>query len=395
MLAEKVAQKLPYADGDFFSFESFLTDEERGRLEHVREFLDREVRPIAADCWNREEFPVDLIPKLAAMDLISPVRRQGYSHLYAGILHAELTRADASIAGFIGVHDKLFTNTIELLASEQQKADWLPDIYAMRKIGAFGMTEPLGGSDVAGGTRTTAEKRGNRWILNGEKKWIGNSTFSDWVLIFARDIADDQVKAFLVDTALEGFTVKKIENKISLRTIQNGHITLDNLEIDDYYKLEGANSFKDLNEVLRPNRLCVAWQSVGIQRAALDLARQYADDRIQFGKKIASYQLIQEQLVSMLGNTVASAGMTMRLTQLAQAGEMKNEHAALAKGFTTKRMRETVATARSILGGNGILTEHGAAKLFGDAEALYTFEGTYEMNALLVGRAITGVSAIV
>lgn len=395
MLAETVATKLPYADGDFFTYESFLTSEERERLDRVRDFLDREVRPIAVDCWNREAFPHDLIPKLAAMDLMSPVRRRGYSNLYAGILHAELTRADASIAGFLGVHDKLFTTTIELLASEQQKADWLPDIYALRKIGAFGMTEPLGGSDVAGGTRTTAEKRGNQWVLNGEKKWIGNSTFSDWVLIFARDIADNQVKAFLVDTSLEGYSVKKIENKISLRTIQNGHITLDNVVVDDYYKLEGANSFKDLNEVLRPNRLSVAWQSVGIQRAALDIARQYADERIQFGKPIASYQLIQEQLVTMLGNTVASAGMTLRLTQLTDAGEAKNEHAALAKGFTTKRMRETVAIARSVLGGNGILTEFGAAKLFGDAEALYTFEGTYEMNALLVGRAITGISAIV
>lgn len=395
MLTGDSAAELPYSDGDFFSFEALLTEEERKRLEDLRSFLDREVRPIAVDCWNRESFPHDLIPKLAELDLISPVRRQGYSNLYAGMLHAELTRADASIAGFLGVHDKLFTTTIEVLGSEKQKADWLPDIYSLRKIGAFGMTEPLGGSDVAGGTRTTAEKKGNQWILNGEKRWIGNSTFSDWVLIFARDVADDQVKAFLVDTSLDGFSVQKIENKISLRTIQNGHITLNNVVLDDYYKLEGANSFKDLNEVLRPNRLAVAWQTVGLQRAALDIARRYAADRHQFGKPIASYQLIQEQLVSMLANTVASTGMVVRLTQLADAGEAKNEHAALAKAFTTKRTRETVANARSILGGNGILTEYGAAKLFGDAESHYTFEGTYEMNTLLAGRAITGISAIV
>lgn len=386
---------LPYSDGDFYDFEDLLPENERERLLELRTFFQAEVRPIAVDCWNREEFPHHLVPRLAEMDLLSPVKRQGYSHLYAGMQHAEFSRADASIAGFVGVHDKLFTTTIEELASEEQKAEWLPDIYALRKIGAFGMTEPLGGSDVARGTRTTAERRGDSWVLNGEKKWIGNSTFSDWVLVFARDLADNQVKAFMVDTQTPGYSVEKTANKISLRTIQNGHITLEDVVVDESRRLAGANSFKDLNEVLRPNRLAVAWQAVGMQRAALDIARAYTAERLQFGKPIASYQLVQERLVTMLSNTVASTGMAVRLSQLADQGRMTDEHASLAKAFTTTRARETAGIARALLGGNGILTEYEAAKIFGDIESHYTFEGTYELNALIVGRAITGISAIV
>lgn len=140
---------LPYADGDFYSFEQLLTDGERERLQQIRDFLAKEVKPIAVDYWNRAEFPMDLIPKLAELDVMSPVRRQGYSNLFAGLVHAEFTRADTSIATFMGVHDGLFTGSIEALASEEQKAEWLPDIYSLKKIGAFGLTEPLGGSDVA------------------------------------------------------------------------------------------------------------------------------------------------------------------------------------------------------------------------------------------------------
>ena len=201
---------LPYADGDFYAFEQLLTDAERERLQVVRDFLAKEVKPIAVDHWNRAEFPMELIPKLAELDVVSPVRRQGYSNVFAGLMHAEFTRADTSVATFMGVHDGLFTGSIEVLASEEQKAAWLPEIYSMKKIGAFGLTEPLGGSDVAGGTRTTARREGGNWILNGAKRWIGNATFSDWVVIYARDVADNQVKAFLVDTQTEGYSAAKI-----------------------------------------------------------------------------------------------------------------------------------------------------------------------------------------
>ena len=386
---------LPYADGDFFAFEQLLSAKEQDRLAEVREFLAREVRPIAVDCWNRAEFPMELIPKLAEIDLVSPVRRQGYSNLFAGILHAEATRADTSIATFMGVHDGLFTGSIEALASQEQQDAWLPDIYSLKKIGAFGLTEPLGGSDVAGGTRTTARRDGGNWILNGAKRWIGNATFSDWVVIYARDVDDNQVKGFLVDTKTEGYSAVKIENKISLRTVQNADITLDNVVVPDFFKLANANSFRDTNKVLKVTRLAVAWQAVGQQLAAFDVARRYAVERTQFGRPIASFQLVQHQLVQILGNAVSSMGMMVRLSQLEDAGEAKDEQSALAKAFTTARMRESVALGRSILGGNGIVTDFEMAKVFADAEAIYSYEGTHEINTLVTGRAITGISAIV
>ncbi|GAA2132605.1 acyl-CoA dehydrogenase family protein [Arthrobacter humicola] len=386
---------LPYADGDFFAFEQLLSAKERDRLAEVREFLAREVKPIAVDCWNRAEFPMGLIPKLAEIDLVSPVKRQGYSNLFAGILHAEATRADTSIATFMGVHDGLFTGSIEALASQEQQDAWLPDIYSLKKIGAFGLTEPLGGSDVAGGTRTTARREGDRWILNGAKRWIGNATFSDWVVIYARDVDDNQVKGFLVDTKTEGYRATKIENKISLRTVQNADITLDNVVVPDFFKLANANSFRDTNKVLKVTRLAVAWQAVGQQLAAFDVARRYAVERTQFGRPIASFQLIQNQLVQILGNAVSSMGMMVRLSQLEDSGEAKDEQSALAKAFTTARMRESVALGRSILGGNGIVTDFEMAKVFADAEAIYSYEGTHEINTLVTGRAITGISAIV
>src|SRR6478672_3810549 len=387
--------ELPYADGDFFAFEQLLSGKEKDRLAEVREFLAREVKPIAVDCWNRGEFPLDLIPKLAELDLVSPVRRQGHSNLFAGIVHAEVTRADTSIATFMGVHDGLFAGSIEALASREQQEAWLPDIYSLRKIGAFGLTEPLGGSDVAGGTRTTARRDGDRWVLNGAKRWIGNATFSDWVVVYARDVADNQVKAFLVDTALAGYSATKIENKISLRTVQNADIVLQDVVVPDQFKLANANSFRDVNKVLKVTRLSVAWQAVGLQMAAFDVARRYAVERQQFGRPLASFQLIQDQLVRVLGNAVSSMGMMVRLSQLEDAGEAKDEQSALAKAFTTARMRESVAIGRSLLGGNGIVTDYEMAKVFSDAEAIYSYEGTHEINTLVTGRAITGISAIV
>ena len=388
-------ENLPYADGDFYGFEQLLTGKEQDRLAEIRTFLSREVKPIAVDCWNRGEFPMDLIPKLAEIDLVSPVRRQGYSNVFAGLVHAEATRADASIATFMGVHDGLFTGSIEALASREQQEAWLPDVYSLKKIGAFGLTEPLGGSDVAGGTRTTARRDGDNWILNGAKRWIGNATFSDWVVVFARDLADSQVKGFLVDTGLPGFKASKIENKISLRTVQNADITLENVVVPDFFKLANANSFRDTNKVLKVTRLSVAWQAVGQQLAAFDVARRYAVERMQFGRPLASFQLVQQQLVQILGNTVSSMGMMVRLAQLEDAGVAKDEQSALAKAFTTARMRESVALGRGILGGNGIVTDYEMAKIFADAEAIYSYEGTHEINTLVTGRAITGISAIV
>ena len=396
---------LPSAD--FYGFESLLSDAERAKLQDVRDFLAKEVAPFATDWWNRAEFPLEVLPKLAALNLSTPVQ-QGYSYLFSGMVIAELTRSDTSLATFFMVHHDLFVEALHEFGTEDQKARLLNDAMDLTITGAFALTEPQHGSDVAGGMGTTATRDGDTWILNGAKRWIGNGTFCDYMLLWARDTADGAVRGFILDATLPGVTRTAIENKIALRTVQNADIILDNVRVSEADRFAGINTFTDTKHLLRGSRILVGWQAVGQQLAAFDAARAYAVERHQFGRPLASFQLIQQQLVRMLGNTTASLGMMARVAQL-QEDEHRGLHegqqqeqrsgadmaqAALAKSYTSSLMRETVAMGRSIFGGNGIVTDYKMAKIFADAEAIYTYEGSFEINTLIVGRAVTGVSAI-
>lgn len=385
----------PYAEGDFYDFEALLDEKERDVLEKVRDWTEKSVLPIATDYWNRSEFPKHLIPEIADLGIISPIRHRGFSALLAGLLTAEIHRADASVGTFLSGHDGLFTGSIELLASEEQKEKWLPQFYSLEKNGVFAITEPSAGSDVAKAMSTTAEYKGSHWELNGVKRWIGNATFSDYVVVYARDVADDQVKGFLVDTSWDGYRAELMENRIALRAVQNAEIQLTKLQVPNEYKLEYANSFRDTNKVLKSARSVVGWQSVGLQMSAFDIARDYAVTRHQFDRPLASFQLIQEQLSTILGNLTSSTAMMAHLATLQEHGTNKNEHSALAKAHVTKLMRESVAIARSLMGGNGLISDYRMAKVFCDAEALYSYEGTYEINSLLTARSVTGISAFV
>jgi glutaryl-CoA dehydrogenase len=302
---------------------------------------------------------------------------------------------DSSIATFFGVHSGLAMGSIYLCGSEEQKQHWLPPMARFEKIGAFGLTEPEVGSGVSGGLTTTARQEGDSWVLNGQKKWIGNATFSDVTVIWARDVADNQVKGFLVEKGTPGFKPEKMKNKIALRVVQNALITLDDCRVSEANRLERANSFRDTAAVLRMTRAGVAWMAVGCARGAYELALKYAQERQQFGQPIGRFQLVQDLLVRMLGNITASQCLVMRLSQMQDAGMMSDEHASLAKAFCTVKMRETVGYARELLGGNGILLDENVGRFVADAEAIYSYEGTREMNTLIVGRAITGFSAFV
>src|SRR5207248_3946804 len=270
----------------------------------------------------------------------------------------------------------------------------------MEQIGAFGLTEPDVGSGAAGGLTTTARRTsgsvdGDTWILHGTKKWIGNATFADVTVIWARDVDDGNVKGFLVEKDTSGFTTEKMEHKIALRAVQNAIITLDGVRVPEAMRLQRASSFRDTASVLRMTRASVAWQAVGCGRGAYEHALRYATKRQQFGRPIGGFQLVQDQLVRMLGNVTASLCMVTRLSQLQDAGAMTDEQASLAKAFCTVKARETVGLARELLGGNGILLEHNVGRFVADAEAIYSYEGTREINVLVVGRAITGLSAFV
>jgi glutaryl-CoA dehydrogenase len=265
----------------------------------------------------------------------------------------------------------------------------------MEKIGAFALTEPHGGSDVAGGLTTTARRDGDEWVLDGTKRWIGNATFADLVVVWAADAETKQVLGFVVEKGTPGFTPTKIEDKIALRIVQNADIVLDGCRIPEANRLQNANSFKDTAKVLRVTRSGVAWESVGVMLAAYEIALAYAKEREQFGRPIGKFQLVQDLLVKMLGNATASLGMVVRLAQLQDAGVFRDEHSALAKAYCTVRMREVVGWARELLGGNGIVLNYNIGRFVADAEALYSYEGTREINTLVVGRAVTGLSAFV
>ncbi|HEY4604907.1 MAG TPA: acyl-CoA dehydrogenase family protein [Blastococcus sp.] len=384
---------------DFYDLEALLSDDDRALLHRVREFMDEQVEPVINEYWTRGKFPRELIPGLAELG-IAGAQYSGYgcpglSALTDGMLAMELSRGDPSMATFMGVHGGLAMGTVYLCGSEEQKQRWLPAMARMELIGAFGLTEPDAGSDVARGLRTTARRDGDTWVLDGQKKWIGNGSFADLVIIWARDVETERVLGFVVEHGTPGFSAVDLEDKIALRAVQNALITLDGVRVPEENRLQEAHSFRDTANVLRMTRASVAWSAVGCARGAYEHALSYAMDRNQFGRPIVHFQLVQDLLVRMLGNITASAAMCTRVSQLQDAGRMTDEHASLAKAFCTMRMRETVGWARELMGGNGILLENHVGRYVADAEAIYSYEGTREVNTLIVGRAVTGSSAIV
>ncbi|WP_418517158.1 acyl-CoA dehydrogenase family protein [Curtobacterium flaccumfaciens pv. flaccumfaciens] len=389
----------PLLESDFYGFQQQLTVEERASLGRLRQYLEREVAPIADEYWARAEFPMQVIAPLADLGMYGPgvplVRQFENSAVYRGWAALELGRVDASVATFIGVQSGLAMNSIAVAGSDEQQREWLPRMATGEIVGAFGLTEPYSGSDSAKGLRTTARREGDEWVLDGEKRWIGNATFADVVVIWAKDVADGQVKGFLVTTDTAGFTATKIEDKIALRGVQNADIVMQDVRVPESRRLQNATSFRSTAEVLRLTRTEVAWQAVGIAVGAYEAALAYARERIQFGKPIAAHQLVQDLLVKSLSNITASIALCTQASAMQDAGVGGDEHSAMAKAFATAKMRETVAWCREVQGGNGIVLDKGVARFFADAEAIYSYEGTREVNTLIVGRAITGQAAFV
>ena len=385
---------LPYPEADLMHTWQLLGESERERLEGIRAFFQNRVRPESLGYWNGEEFPHHLLPEMAAFGL-GGLQTDGSSDLFKGLVYVEAARADVSLSALVGIHNELIVGMIHEFGSEAQKEKWLPRLTNFTALGAFALTEPDHGSDVAGGLSTTATREGGEWVISGSKRWIGSGTIADFALVWARDTGDGQIKAFIVESDRPGFSATKIGNKIGLRIMQNADIELESVRIPEANRLPGATSFAKANELLMHSRAWVGWQAAGVQLGIFDIARDYALAREQFGRQIAKFQLVQLPLAEILGNAMASLSLMVGVARLQEKGQLEMVQAAMAKSTTTRLARESAAKGRALLGGNGVTSDHEMAKLFGDVEILYTYEGTYEINSLIVGRAVTGVSAFV
>jgi len=399
---KKVVQapkQLPPPNSDFYQLADVLTAEEKAIVKKVRAYMETKVQPIINKYWSDDAFPFELLPSFKELKL-GGLGFEGYgcaggSQKLFGFVAMEMARVDASFCTFFGVHSGLAMGSIYLDGSEEQKQKWLPPMARFEKIGCFGLTEPLVGSGASGGLLTTAKRDGETWVLNGQKRWIGNAPWCDVSIIWARDVADNQVKGFIVENKTPGFSVEKIEHKIALKVVPNGQITLKDVKVPEANRLQCGHSFRDTARVMRMTRYMVGWASTGVQMGAYEATLKYAQERLQFGKPIASFQMVQDLLAKMLANVTASQCLMVRLAQMDDEGKLEDHHASLAKAFCTAKSRETVAWGRELLGGNGIVADYNVGRFFADAEALYSYEGTYQMQNLIVGKAITGLGAFV
>lgn len=385
-----------YPDCDPYGVADRLSEAERAPILRLRMVLEDEISPLLAEYWEKGEFPYQIAPSLHGLNLMTPNEIDGEPRsLYHGFRIFELARTDASMATFYTAQAGLFRTTCRVGASPEQFAELDPKITSFETTGVFCLTEPDHGSDIAGGLATSAARDGDEWIINGSKRWIGGAFTADYLAVFARDTADGQVKAFLVDREAPGVTLEKIHGKTSLRMMQNADIHLADVRVPESQRLQNCNSFRDVAAMLRVMRSDVAWIATGIQAGAYEAALRYVRSREQFGRSLGSFQLVQEKLARMLGNVTASLSMVSDLAEKQDRGEYRDEDSALAKMWIALRMRETVALAREVVGGNGITLATDVARFHADAEAVYSYEGTHEINALVVGRSITGTSAFV
>lgn len=381
---------------DFYLIEELLTDEARAVRDRVRAFCDREVIPIINDYWQREEFPFELVPKIAELGIaggtIEGYGCAGLTVLATALVSLEWARADGSVGTFFGVHSGLAMGAIHRFGSEQQRERWLPEMARFKKIGAFALTEPEHGSDAVL-LETSARRDGDEFVLDGRKRWIGNGSIADVVVVWARG-EDGHVGGYLVDSGTPGFRAETMTGKASLRAVWQADIELDGARVPVENRLPGCNTFRDLAEELTRARYNVAWRALGIGLASYEAALAYAKEREQFGRPIASFQLVQEKLSKMLGELTSMQLLCLRVTQLAETDRLTAGTASLAKMHTAQKAREIVAHARDIMGGNGLLLENHVARHHADMEAAFTFEGTDNIQSLIVGREATGINAI-
>ena len=381
---------------DYLLVREQFSDEQWEHFIATRRFVDTEVLPSINGYWERAELPWPLIKRLAELGLVGEdidgYGCPGMTPLAAGLVNMELHRGDGSLGTFLGVQSGLAMKSIAMLGSEEQRQRWLPPMARLETIGAFALTEPDHGSDsVALDTR--ARRDGDDYVIDGVKRWIGNATIADVVVVLARSDDDGHVKGFLVATDTPGYEASVIEGKGATRAIWQADVRFDGVRVPAENRLPEANSFKDVGRVLTATRSTIAWAALGHAVAAYDTALTYTRQRTQFGRPLCSFQIVQDRLVKMLAEVTAMQLFCMQLSRLAEAGHLTDTIAGLAKMNNTRKARQVIAEARDLLGGNGILLENHVIRHMTDIEVLHTYEGTETIQTLIVGRDITGVAA--
>lgn len=383
-------------DTDAYAIFHDLAEEDLVLFKAARAYLTDEVQKTLQDAWDKGEYPTQLIPGLAEADLlrdgVEVEGRPSCSRLAAGLATMELSRIDGSLSTIVGVQGGLAMRSIEMCGSAEQKATYLPKMAAGELYGAFALTEPTHGSDSVS-LETTATPVDGGWKINGHKKWIGNGAAGGITVTWARSTEDGQVKGFIVHQDTEGYEAEVIRGKMSLRAIHQAHITYRDVFVPAEDVMPDATSFKSAAAVLFATRVGVAWAAVGHAVGCYEAAVQYAQQRVQFGRPLAHSQVVQERLARMLSELTQVQLLVLRASRLEDAGRLTGPQASLAKYSATRAARSIAANARDLLGGNGILVQYEVGKHFADIEAIHTYEGTETVQALLVGRDITGKGA--
>jgi glutaryl-CoA dehydrogenase len=378
---------------DFVNVGSLLSDEEKGIRDRVREFVDREVIPGAADHWDRAEFPFEVLPGLGELGVMGGTFSEeygcaGWNNVAYGLAIAELARGSGSLATFLHVQGGLAMTAIHELGSEEQKRRWLPAMAKCEKIGCFGLTEPEAGSDP-GSLGTTAVKTDGGYVIDGEKRWIGNASFSDVAVIWARS-DEGKILGFLVETDNPGFEANVLPRKASQRAVWQTHITLKDCHVPESARLPKAEGLGSTLSILTHSRYGVGWDGLGQAADCYETALAYAKEREQFGQPIASFQLVQQKLVEMVNEISLSQLLSIHVGRLKDAGEIDPATVSMFKMNNVAKARRIAGLAREILGGNGILLDYRVMEHMADIEGVYTYEGTNDVNTLIVGQAITG-----
>jgi glutaryl-CoA dehydrogenase len=382
---------------DYLSLDNRLTDKQRDLRSQVRAWMESRVLPTINDYWERAEFPRKMALGMRELPIIGGVLH-GYGcaaldFTSLGLVVYELARADGSITTFFSVHSGLAMGSIGLLGTDAQKERWLPAMARLEKIGAFALTEPDHGSDAAH-VGTTARRNGDIYVLNGEKRWIGNASIADILIVWARD-ENGKFGGFVIESPSKtaGVHIENLTGKVAKRAVPNAQITLTNACIPAENRLEGANSFRDVARVLTRGRYVVAWEAAGAAEGAFTYALEHAKTRQQFGEPLAGFQLIQQKLVQMATEISLMQLLCFQLADLMEKDLATDGMIAMAKYNNALKARTVTGLAREIMGGNGLLIENHVARLWTDAEVMYTYEGTNEINLLIVGRELTGVNA--